>query len=188
MCFPSIFVEHNPLPPSLIAVWLSLRVFSCLKFKKFALHACGHFALFLLIISIWLRFACNLFTACINILYYNTSRVRFMLSVWLCFWEGNHKQRCSVVLSKLWYKVAYKTNTVFLKQGTAVKAVEDAMQYMKMYVAGVSANTAENFFKKMLIRNKSFDFFSAKFGAIYSAFETKEYLLKNIPIDNRLLF
>ena len=57
-----------------------------------------------------------------------------------------------------------------------------------MYVAGVSANTAENFFEKMLIRNKSFDFFSAKFGAIYSASETKEYLLKNIPIDNRLLF
>ena len=57
-----------------------------------------------------------------------------------------------------------------------------------MYVAGDSANTAaENFFKKMLIRNKSFDF-RAKFGAIYSASETKEYLLKNIPIDNRLLF
>ena len=35
-----------------------------------------------------------------------------------------------------------------------------------MYVAGDSADTtAENFFKKMLIRNKSFDFFSAKFGA-----------------------
>ena len=75
-----------------------------------------------------------------------------------------------------------------MKQGTAVKAVEDALQYIKMYVAGVSANTAENFLKKMLIRNKSFDFFSAKFGAIYSASETKEYLLKNIPIDNRLLF
>ena len=74
-----------------------------------------------------------------------------------------------------------------MKQGTAVKAVEDALQYIKMYVAGVSANTAENFFKKMLIRNKSFDF-RAKFGAIYSASETKEYLLKNIPIDNRLLF
>ena len=57
-----------------------------------------------------------------------------------------------------------------------------------MYVAGDSASTtAENFFKKMLIRNKSFDF-RAKFGAIYSASETKEYLLKNIPIDNRLLF
>ena len=57
-----------------------------------------------------------------------------------------------------------------------------------MYVAGDSASTnAENFLKKMLIRNNSFDF-RAKFGAIYSASETKEYLLKNIPIDNRLLF
>ena len=40
------------------------------------------------------------------------------------------------------------------------------------------------YFSKML-RNKSFDF-RAKFGAIYSASETKECVLKNIPIDNRI--
>ena len=38
-----------------------------------------------------------------------------------------------------------------------------------------------------MLRNKSFDF-RAKFGAIYSASETKEYVLKNIPIDNRISF
>ena len=38
-----------------------------------------------------------------------------------------------------------------------------------------------------MLRNKSFDF-RAKFGAIYSASETKEYVLKNIPIDNRIWF
>ena len=37
-----------------------------------------------------------------------------------------------------------------------------------------------------MLRNKSFDF-RAKFGAIYSASETKDYVLKNIPIDNRIL-
>ena len=35
-------------------------------------------------------------------------------------------------------------------------------------------------------RNKSFDV-RAKFGAIYSAFKTKKYLLKNSTIGNRLL-
>ena len=34
--------------------------------KLTLLHACGHFALFRLIISVWLQFACNLFTACVN--------------------------------------------------------------------------------------------------------------------------
>ena len=39
-----------------------------------------------------------------------------------------------------------------------------------------------------MFRNKSFDF-RAKFGAIfYSASETIEYVLKNIPIDNRICF
>ena len=38
-----------------------------------------------------------------------------------------------------------------------------------------------------MLRNKSFNF-RAKFGAIYSASETKEVcVLKNIPIDNRIL-
>ena len=38
-----------------------------------------------------------------------------------------------------------------------------------------------------MLRKKSFDF-RAKLGAIYSASETKEYVLKNIPIDNRIWF
>ena len=41
-----------------------------------------------------------------SILVQHLSLSRFMLSVWLCFREGNHKQRCS-------YKVAYKTNAFF---------------------------------------------------------------------------
>ena len=36
-------------------------------------------------------------------------------------------------------------------------------------------------------RNKSF-YFTARFGVIYSAFKTKNYLLKNSTIGNRLLF
>ena len=38
-----------------------------------------------------------------------------------------------------------------------------------------------------MLRNKSF-YFRAKFGAIYSASETKEHVLKNIPIDNWIWF
>ena len=38
-----------------------------------------------------------------------------------------------------------------------------------------------------MLRNKSF-YFRAKFGAVYGASETKEYVLKNIPIDNRIRF
>ena len=35
------------------------------------------------------------------------------------------------------------------KQRTAVKAVEDALKYIKMYVAGVSANTATKYLKSV---------------------------------------
>ena len=36
------------------------------------------------------------------------------------------------------------------RQRTAVKAVEDVLQYIKMYVAGVSANTAKpKYFKNV---------------------------------------
>ena len=38
-----------------------------------------------------------------------------------------------------------------------------------------------------MLRNKSF-YFREKFGAIYSASESKDYVLKNIPIDNRIWF
>ena len=43
------------------------------------------------------------------------------------------------VPSELRYKVAYNPNTFYLnwKQRTARKAIEDALQYIKMYVAGV---------------------------------------------------
>ena len=56
----------------------------------------------------------------------------------------SHKQRCWTVLSELRYKVAYNPNTFFLnwKQRTAGKAVEDALQYIKMSVAGVWTKTA----------------------------------------------
>ena len=42
-------------------------------------------------------------------------------------------------LAELWYKVAQNPNTCVLnwKQCTPVKAKEDALQYIKMYVAGV---------------------------------------------------
>ena len=90
--------------------------------------------------------------------------------------------------SELWYKVACNLNTFFSnwKQLTAVKAVEDALQYIKMYVAGVSAKTVQRDISKMS-RNKSFDF-RARFGAIYSASKTKKYLLNNSTIGNQLLF
>ena len=35
------------------------------------------------------------------------------------------------------------------KQRTAVKAVEDALKYIKMYVTGVLANTAKKYFKSV---------------------------------------
>jgi len=44
------------------------------------------------------------------------------------------------------------------KQRTTVKAVEDALQYIKLYVAGVSAKTAEGYFKdaeELVIRLQS---------------------------------
>ena len=100
---------------------------------------------------------------------------------------SSHKQRCWTVLSQLQYKVAYNPNTFSLnwKQRTAGRAVEDALQYIKMYVAGVWTKTAKEYFK--MSRNKSFDV-RARFGAIYSPSKTKKYLSKNSTIGNRLLF
>ena len=65
-----------------------------------------------------------------------------------CLFSG-HKQKCWTVLSELRYKVAYNPNTFFLnwKQRTAVKVVEIALQYIKMYAAGVWAKTARGYFK-----------------------------------------
>ena len=67
-----------------------------------------------------------------------------------CSFSG-HKQRCWTVLSELRYKVAYNANTFFLnwKQRTAGKAVEDALQCIKMYVAGVWTKTAKGYFKNV---------------------------------------
>ena len=63
----------------------------------------------------------------------------------------------------------YNPNTFFLnlKQCTVVKAVEDALRYVKMYVEGVSVKTEREYFKNVEV-HKSFDF-RARFGAIYSA-------------------
>ena len=73
-----------------------------------------------------------------------------------CAFSG-HKQRCWTVLSELRYKVAHNPNTFFLnwKQRSAEKAVEDALQYNKMYVAGVWTKTAErySYFKKDCRKN-----------------------------------
>ena len=55
-----------------------------------------------------------------------------------------------------------------------------------MYVAGVSAKSVQRDNYKMSI-NKSFDF-RARFGAIYRASKTNEYLLDNNTIGNQLLF
>ena len=65
-----------------------------------------------------------------------------------CSFSG-HKQRCWTVLSELWYEVASNLNTFFLswKQRTAVKVVENALQYIKMYAAGVWA--AKGYFKNV---------------------------------------
>ena len=71
-----------------------------------------------------------------------------------------HKQRCWTVLSELRHKVAYNPNTFFVnwKQRTAGKAVEDALQYIIMYVAGVWTKTAKGYFKNVeeqVIRHQS---------------------------------
>ena len=76
-----------------------------------------------------------------------------------CSFSG-HKQRCWTVLSELRYKVAYNPNTFFLnwKQRKAGKAVEDALQYIKMYAAGVWTKTAKGYFKNVeeqVIRRQS---------------------------------
>ena len=101
----------------------------------------------------------------------------------------SHKQRCWTVLSELWYEVASNLNNFFLswKQRTAVKVVENAWQYFKMYAAGVWAKTAKGYFKTVdeqviLLQSK------VCIGAIYSASKTKKYLSKNSTIGNRLLF
>ena len=67
-----------------------------------------------------------------------------------------------------------------------MKAVEGALQYIKMYVAGVPAKSVQRDNYKMSI-NKSFDF-RARFGAIYRVSKTNEYLLDNNTIGNQLLF
>ena len=76
-----------------------------------------------------------------------------------CSFSGN-KQRCWTVLSELRYKVAYNLNTFFVnwKQRTAGKAVEDALQYIIMYVAGVWTKTVKGYFKNVeeqVIRRQS---------------------------------
>ena len=76
-----------------------------------------------------------------------------------CSFSG-HNKRCWTVLFELRYKLAYHPNTFFpnWKQRTAGKAVEDALQYIKMYAAGVWIKTAEGDFKNVeeqVIRRQS---------------------------------
>ena len=54
-----------------------------------------------------------------------------------CSFSGRKQGAGPTVLSELRYKVVYNPNTFFLnwKQRTAKKAVEDALQYMKIYEA-----------------------------------------------------
>ena len=97
-----------------------------------------------------------------------------------------HPTRWAVtVLSELWYKVAYNPNTFFLnwKQRAAGKAVEDALQYIKMYVGGVWTKTGKRYFKNVEAFNVR-----ARFWAIYGASKTKKYPLNNSTIGNQLLF
>ena len=70
-----------------------------------------------------------------------------------CSFSG-HKQRCWTVLSELRYKVAYNLNTFFLNWKR--KAVEDALQYIKMYVAGVWTKTGQlPYVEEQVIRRHS---------------------------------
>ena len=68
-----------------------------------------------------------------------------------CSFSG-HKRLCWTVLYELRYKVAYNPNAFFLnwKQRTAGKAVEDALQYLKMYEAGVWARTTKGYFENVV--------------------------------------
>ena len=56
-----------------------------------------------------------------------------------CSFSGHKQKVLDRSISELQCKVAYKQNTFFLnwKQRTAGKVIEDALQYIKMYVAGV---------------------------------------------------
>ena len=78
---------------------------------------------------------------------------------------SGHKQRCWTVLSELRYKVAYNPNTFFLnwKQRSAEKAVEDALQFNKMCVAGVWAKTAKRYFVNGFLLQRFFWNFSCIF-------------------------
>ena len=77
---------------------------------------------------------------------------------------------------------------LYSRQRTAVKAVEDALQYIKMYVTGVSANTAKPKYFKICwgtshsTSEQSLEQFIVLLKLI------KEYVLKNIRIDNRIWF
>ena len=78
-----------------------------------------------------------------------------------CSFSG-HKQRRWTVLSELRYKIAYNPNSQYLfpELGATFsrKAVEDALQYSKMYVAGVWTKTAKRYFKNVaeqVIRRQS---------------------------------
>ena len=67
-----------------------------------------------------------------------------------------------------------------------MKAVEDALQYIKMYEADVSAKTAKEYlkiFEEQVIRLQS-----KVWSNNHSAPKTKKYFLKNSTIGNWLVF
>ena len=79
----------------------------------------------------------------------------------------------------------YNPNTFFLnlKQLTVVKAVEDALRHIKMYVAWVSVKT-EGIFQKGRGTGHS----TLEQGLEPCASKTKKHFLKNSTIGNRLMF
>ena len=56
---------------------------------------------------------------------------------------GYHKQRCRLTVLSDTKQLTKPMPFLNWRQRTAVKAVEAALQYIKMYVTGVSANTAK---------------------------------------------
>ena len=101
-----------------------------------------------------------------------------------CSFSGHKQGAGPTVLSELRYKVVYNPNTFFwigsnVQQKKPLRMHCNTWKYMKQQ------QNCQGIYWKMS-RNKSFDV-RARFGAVYSAFKTKKYLLKNSTIGNRLL-
>ena len=67
-----------------------------------------------------------------------------------CFWKKHKRFGFMTLLTKTYDTLDISSpNITSSATGTSVKADEDALQYIKMYVAGVSAKTAERYFKNL---------------------------------------